>query len=77
MTFHLSFFLFIDIFSKKQSFVSICIKFVFSRKKLKKKIELFSKLIFINLLQELRIWDDLIKDQIIFLKVGDHFFYFK
>ena len=29
-------------------------------------MELFSKLIFINLLQEL-IWDDLIKDQIIFL----------
>ena len=78
MIFHLSFFLFIDIFSKKQSFVSICIKFVFSRKKLKKKMELFSKLIFINLLQELRIWDVLIKDQIIFLNAGDrHFFLFQ
>ena len=36
-------------------------------------MELFSKLIFINLLQEL-IWDDLINDHIIFLYVGDHFF---
>lgn len=36
-------------------------------------MELFSKLIFINLLQGL-IWDDLINDQIIFLYVGDNFF---
>ena len=48
MIFHLSFLLFIDIFSKKQSFVNICSKFVFSRQKLKKKMELFSKLIFIT-----------------------------
>ena len=37
MIFHLSFFLFIDIFSKKQSFVSTCIKFVCSIKKIKEE----------------------------------------